>query len=121
MSIVERIREKQKLKRELIGEGNLNLTHNDIASMELSDFAERVIAIEIYSEVLGSNIWFCPDDAMAKEIKGDIPGVICYTADELKHLLNLTPTPAEIKTLNLVKEGFKNSKIVEVKGNKRGI
>ena len=121
MSIIEKIREKQELRRKLMREGNLNLTPNEIATMDLSEFAERGIAIEIYSEVLGGNIWFCPDDGMAKEIKKEIPGAICYTVDELKHLLNLNPTPEDIKKLNLVKEEFSNNKIIGSNQNEKRI
>ena len=117
MSIIEKIREKQELRRKLMREGNLNLTPNEIATMGLSECAERGIAIEIHSEVLGSNIWFCPDDAMANQLKKDDPSAITYTVDELKHLLNLNPTPEDIKKLHFLKKGFKNSKIIEGKHN----
>jgi hypothetical protein len=113
MGIVERIRKKQELKRELIKDSNLNLTHYEIASMELSAFATRDIAIEIHSEVLGSNVWFCPDDAMTNQVKSDNRQAVTYTVSELKELIQSSPTPEEIKRIHDAKVVFPGSTIVE--------
>jgi hypothetical protein len=87
-------------------------TREEIESMELSKFAKRGIAIEIYSEVLGGNLWFCPDDAMATQIKLDVPNAVTYTVNELMELIKLQPNSDELIRINHAKKAFGNSRII---------
>jgi hypothetical protein len=91
-----------------------NSTEKDdnLPQLTLDEFAKRNIAIEMFSEILGSNVWLCSNEEMANQIKRDIPDAVCYTSDELRDLLNLYPTPEDIRKLNLVKGQFNNSKII---------
>jgi hypothetical protein len=83
-----------------------------IPNMTLSEFSKRSMAIEIYSEILQRNIWFCSNDEMVRQIKTDVPDAICFTSDELKHLLNLNPSPEDIKRINLIKGESDTSRVI---------
>jgi hypothetical protein len=93
--------------------------NDNLPQLTLDEFSKRNMGIEIYSEVVGGNIWFCCDSAMANQIRKENPSTITYTVDELRHLLSLNPTPEEIKKLNLVKEEFSNSKIIGSNQNEK--
>ncbi len=85
----------------------------EILQMSLSKFASRDLAVEIYSEVLRCKIWFCSNTDMAKQIKGDDPTAVCYTAGELQKLIELNPSKDFLKKIHDTKSVFKNSKIIQ--------
>lgn len=89
--------------------------NDDYASLELSGFAKRNMAIEIYSEILDSNVWFCSNNEMALQIKNDDPKAITYTANELMELIKLQPNADEIIRINSAKKLFANSRIIDAK------
>lgn len=84
-----------------------------ISQMLLEQFAKRNMALEIYSEILGCELWLCSNEKMANQIKNDDPNAIIYTVDEIMNLIKLKPNPEELRRIHDVKEGFKNSKIIE--------
>lgn len=84
-----------------------------ISKMTLLELSKRDMAIEIYSEILGCNIWLCNDEEMASQIKRDDPRAITYTVDEIRRLLSLKVSPEEIKRIHDAKSVFEGSKIVD--------
>lgn len=80
--------------------------HIDITLIRLSEFERRDIAVEIYSEVLDVNLWLCSNDKIAAQIRKDAPEQVCYTADELRHLLNLNPSSRGLIKIHEVKNIF---------------
>ncbi|MCH7536117.1 MAG: hypothetical protein IH948_10335 [Bacteroidetes bacterium] len=113
MSVVERIRDRQKSNRELLNILRSQLTIDDIQNIKLSDFAKLDCAIQIYSEFLGSEIWLCSNEEMVKEIKTDDHEAVTYTIEEMKHLLTLKVSPEEIRRIHYAKNVFNGSKIVD--------
>jgi len=91
---------------------------NDVAeadrkSFNQSTFKERDLAFQVYSEVLKCKVWFCSNDAMAKQVINDDPEAITYTADELTRLLKHNPSPEGLNSINNEKKVFKESTIIE--------
>jgi len=85
-----------------------------IHRITLAKFARRDMAVEIYSELLKCNLWFCSNDEMATQIKEDAPGAVCYTVSELRYLLKLMPCPESLKAIHEVKIKNPGSVIKEV-------
>lgn len=109
MRIVDQIRERQKArKREL----SSNPTLDQILGMRLSELSRRNIALRIYSEVLGCEIWLCSSEEMAAQIKEDDPGSVTYTVDELRKLYSLKPSPEDLRGIYNAKTVFPGSKII---------
>jgi len=98
----------------------LERTFNDSQSLEkltLKELTERDMAFQVYSEVLKCKVWFCSNDAMAKQIMNDDREAITYTADELSRLLKHNPSPEGLDAINNVKKVLKQSKIIKSMGN----
>jgi hypothetical protein len=76
---------------------------SDISLITLSEFEQRDMAVEIYSEVLRCTLWLSSDNAMADQIKEEAPGAVCYTVSELRLLINLKPGPESLKKIHEAK------------------
>lgn len=57
LEIIDRVLEKQKKEKAT--------PQRDISLLRLSELGKRNIAIEIYSEILGSTFWLCSNELMA--------------------------------------------------------
>ena len=90
-----------------------NASKENKKSFNQSTFKERDLAFQVYSEVLKCKVWFCSNDAMAKQVMNDDPEAITYTADELTRLLKHNPTPEGLNSINNVKKVLKQSVIIE--------
>jgi hypothetical protein len=115
MSYLERV-EKYMSKRREGGnskEETLNLDH--ILKLKLSELAKRNMAIEIYSEILGCEIWLCSNEEMATQVREDEPGAIIYTTEELQKLIELNPDPEGLRNIHIAKSIFSGSKIIDSK------
>lgn len=86
----------------------------EIPSITLAEFARRDMAVEIYSELLKCNLWFCSNDEMATQIKEDAPGAVCYTVSELRYLLKLKPRPEDLRAIHEAKVINPDSAIMDV-------
>jgi len=115
MSVVERIRERQKSIKESFISLRSQLTVENLPSIKLSDFANLDCAIKIHSKVLNAEVWLCSDSEMEKQIQNDDPEAITYTVDELKQLIKLNPDPDGLRQIHQAKEVFRGSRIVECK------
>ena len=82
-----------------------------IPDLPITKFSKMDIAVEIHSEILNENIWFCSNTDMAKQIKEDDPEAVCYTADELQKLIELNPSKDFLKKVHSTKTIFENSKL----------
>jgi len=91
----------------------LPLTVENLPTITFGEFARRNIAVEIYSEFLGSNLWLCSNSEMATQLMNDAPAQVCYTLDEIKNLLTLNPSPDCIKKIHEAKTSFAGSIIKE--------
>ena len=89
------------------------LSIQDTQGLPLSVFEKRDLAVEIYSGILDCNIWLCSNDSMVKQIQRDNPGSVCYTAQELKKLIELNPRLDDIKNVNAAKQVFPRATIIE--------
>lgn len=85
----------------------------DISQLRLSEVSKRNMAIEIYSEILGCTIWLCSNELMAKILKEDYSGAITYTVHEMKELIRVNSTPADLKRIHDAKGVFPGAKIIE--------
>ncbi len=110
MSIIDRIRERQ---REGKKEPSSSLTLEQILRMRLSELAQRNIALRIYSEVLGCEIWMCSTTEMGNQLREDDPAAVIYIATELRNLCKLQPSPEDLRALHNTKTVFPGSKIVD--------
>jgi len=86
-----------------------------IPYMKISELARRDIALEIFSEVLGCEIWFCSDEEIADQIQNDDPEAIVYTASELIELFNIDPKEDLVKAIHYSKTVFQGSKLTKNK------
>lgn len=103
----------KKLEK-LINEQNeqeTTLTPEMLPALTLTEFARRNIAIEIYSEVLGCNLWLCSNNEMKAQIVRDAPGQVYYTAKELRNLVKLDLSPKDLMKIHEAKEIFSNSRL----------
>ncbi|MGE5444485.1 MAG: hypothetical protein ACM3SR_07775 [Ignavibacteriales bacterium] len=105
LEIVDRVLEKQK-------EEKAKPQKIDISLLRLSELSKRNIAIKIYSEVLGCEIWLCGNEEMAAQLRQDDPGAMIYTANEMRKLLRLNPNSEDLKRIHTVKTLFNSSKII---------
>ena len=85
------------------------LTVECIPGITLTEFARRDIAVEIYSDFLQCNLWLCSNNEMATQLKKDAPEQVCYTLDELRHLISLNPDPKSLQKINSAKSVFPGS------------
>ena len=74
---------------------------------------KRKIGIEIYSEILNENIWFCSDQEIADQVRRDDPTCTTYTIAEIMNLIKLKPDPEELRRIHSVKEVFTGSKLTD--------
>jgi hypothetical protein len=81
--------------------------------LRLSELAKRNIALKIYSEVLGSEIWLCSSEEMAAQLRQDDPEAVTYTVDELRKLYKLQPFPEDLRGIHNAKTIFPGSKIID--------
>jgi len=117
--IEEKVREIEQRQLEIIETENKQITLETINGIKISEFKMRNLAVEIYSEILNENIWFCSNTDMAKQIKGDDPTAICYTADELQKIIELNPSEGFLKKIHDTKTVFENSKIIKTIDKKK--
>ena len=104
------INEERELSPKIEAEG--------IISLRLSEFSRKNMAIEIYSEVIGCNLWLCSDQEMKEQIMRDAPGQVCYTARELWRLVKLNPAQKDLKRIHDLKEVFPKSHIKNTNNTK---
>jgi len=87
------------------------LTIESIPDITLKEFSKRDIAVEIYSGVLNCNVWLCSNSGMLKKIRRGSPNENCYTIEEMKHLISISPNPKSLKEINNAKSIFPDSTI----------
>jgi hypothetical protein len=105
----------EKLEK-LIEEQKKHETPLDIeglSRLSLAEFSRRDMAVEIYSEILGREVWLCSNAEMVLQIKDDLPGAICYTAKELREIVKLNPSPEDLKQINEAKTTFPASTVIK--------
>lgn len=88
-------------------------TLENIPGITLAEFARRNMAVEIYSELLGCNIWLCSNKEMAAQVKKDDPETVTYTTHELRELVKLNPDPEGLKKIHDAKRVFPGSTLKE--------
>ncbi len=88
---------------------------DQILSMRLSELSRRNIALRIYSEVLGCEIWLCDNGTMAAQIRQHDPGAVTYTVNELRKLYKLQPFPNGLRAIHGTKAIFDGSRIIDSK------
>jgi len=86
--------------------------NKEVEGLSLSDFEKADMSVEIFSEILGRIIWLCSDWEMARQIRADDPDAICYTANELKEIIRLNPSPEFLQLISEGKEVFSNVKVI---------
>ena len=102
-------------KAELESESNLRgfgVSIEKILGMTLSEFARLDTAIQIFSKVLDCEIWLCPTDSIASQIKQDDPEAVIYTVDELRGLIRLNPDPESLRGIHKIKSVFSTSRLI---------
>lgn len=82
-----------------------------VIRLKLSQFTKLNMALLLDSRVLGEQVWFCSNNDMAAQIRRDDPEKVCYTSEELQHLLNHNPSTESIKVINDAKTSFPGSYI----------
>ena len=90
-----------------------NVSKESKKSFNQLTFKERDLAFQVYSEVLKCKVWFCSNDAMAKQIMNDDPEAITYTADELSKLIKSHTNSTDLESVNNIKKVFTGSQIVD--------
>ena len=104
-----------KWKKCLVCESPLNLNYtrvspmhrDEVASMELTEFAKRNLAIQVYSELLGQQMCFVSNQEIRKKVAKE--GLPTYLPHELEHLITVKATSDEIKKIHMIKELFPES------------
>jgi len=86
-----------------------------ISKLTLNEFSKRNLAVLIYSRIMDNNIWFCSNDFMVSQIKGDDPEAIVYTASKLIELCNINPKEDLVKAIHYSKTVFQGSKLTKNK------
>lgn len=89
------------------------LTLDLILQLNLSGFYKRNIALKIYSEVLGCEIWLSGNGEMGAQLKQDDAGAVVYTANEIRRLMTLNPSSQGLRNVHIAKTIFTRSKIVD--------
>lgn len=82
-----------------------------VQNMPLDTFAGANLVLKVASKVLGEDILFVSSDETAKKLKDE--GFIVYTAQELKTIVRLNPSPETLKAIHEVKNVFPESKVVQ--------
>lgn len=82
-----------------------------IINMKLSDFKHTDYAIEIYSDILKCNIWFCSNEVMKLQVLEYDPDAVIYLPDELIETLTAVSND-DIKKINDCKSVFSDSKLI---------
>ena len=90
-----------------------------IPNIKISEFKKRNIAVEVYSEILNENVWFCSNEEMVKQILEDDSNAVCYTANELQKLIELNPSKDFLKKIHDTKTVFDDSTIVKTINKKK--
>ncbi len=116
-TVVEKIKQRQKSVRESLNSLRSKITIENIPSIKLSDFAHLDCAIQVYSEILDSDIWFCSNEEIANEAKEENPNSIAYTVKEILDLIKLNPRAQELRKINDIKALFRGSKVISSKLN----
>ena len=80
----------------------------DVVDMPLEHLAKSNIAIKIFSEVLGKEVWLLSDQAQCPSDR------VSFLASELKTLIQLDLRPEEIRLIHSIKGEFKGAKIERV-------
>ncbi len=99
---------------ELIGENKDNKP-DQILLLRLSELAKREMAVKVYSEILGCEVWLCGSARIALQIREDDPEAITYTVREMRELIKLNPSPEDLKNMHNAKTVFPGSRIVDSK------
>jgi len=86
----------------------------NIEQMRLSEIEKRDIAIEIYSDVLCSEIWLCSNEELSAQVQHENPGAVCYIVSELRELIRNCTNSEDLKIIHGAKCVFSNSRIIEV-------
>ncbi len=90
---------------------NYIISLEQILGLRLSELTKRNIALRVNSEVLGSEIWLCGNQEMAAKVRQDDPRAVVYTADKLRKLYNLQPSPDGLRAIHNVKIVFNESRV----------
>lgn len=90
-----------------------NLDH--ILQLRLSELAKRNIAVKVYSDILGCDVWICGNATMALQVREDDSKAITYTVAEMRRIIRLNPTPEDIKNIHDAKMIFTGCKVVDSK------
>jgi len=109
------IEELEQRQLEKIEAEKKPISLDSINGIELSEFKRRSIGVQIFSEVLNENVWFCSDKKIADQIQKDDPGAVCYRADELSKLIDLDPSKEFLNKVHNAKSVFKNSTLIQKK------
>jgi hypothetical protein len=84
-----------------------------ILGMRISELSKRSIAIKIYSDVLGCEVWLSGTEEMANQLRQDDPEAVIYTAAEMRRLIKLNLTSEDLKRIDNVKTVLPGSKVVD--------
>jgi len=87
--------------------------YDELRNIKLDEFSKRNTSIEVYSDVLETNVWFCSDKEMVDQVQNDDPTAVCYTAEELQNLIGLNPNVDLLKKIHDTKTVFNPSKLIE--------
>jgi len=85
----------------------------EVSQLKLSEFTKRNMALLVDSRVLGEYVWFCSNIEIATQVRRDDPEKVCYTSEELQHLLNLNPSCESLKVIHEAKTLFVGSILKE--------
>lgn len=77
------------------------------------------MAIRVYSDILGRDVWLCSNKAIAQKVEADDPEAITYTVAEMRQLIKLNPGPEDLKNMHNAKVVFPGSKIVDSRSYER--
>jgi len=57
---------------------------SSLPKISIEEFSKTNLAVEIYSDILKENIWFCPNEKVIEQVQGDHQIATCYLPNELK-------------------------------------
>ena len=89
------------------------ITKEQIVKMPLKEFNSSNLAVKVYSEVLGREIWFVSNEKIRDKVATS-EGLATYLPHELMHFVKIGATPEELKKIHMVKEIFPGSKGVSI-------
>jgi hypothetical protein len=87
----------------------LPINDKQIETMSLDAFSKSNLAVKIWSDLLGEEVYFCSDEKMVDKIKGE--GLVCYLPHELKYLVAVKPTKDVVRKVHEIKALFGGSEI----------